>query len=510
MKPYVAAIDAGTGGVRCVLFDAGGKMISRDYRELTTLYTRDGHAEQDPIQLIRGAWDAIRGAIVRSGIDASEIVGVSVTGTQTTFATVDAGGNFLSNIILWQDGRGSAMFPWIRARLAERGMTEDMLYDRTLRPLDGMLAGAKLLWLRENEPEVYARTAVLANPQSILLRALGAEAYTIDSTDGGWFLFENTATLEPDPVLLDMFELNPRLFPTQTHPGARVGSVSRQAASQTGLRSGTPLFQGAVDQCCAALGAGNDGREEVCTLCMGTAGIVLSWSGQPRPDPMRRCYVIHWPTGGFASEYAVPVAASAFRWVRDMLYPSAAFGREELYSRMDAEASCAPLGSDGLAFLPFLAGSVYPKLDENLRGGWLGASLGTSRPALVRSALEGICYEMRQVLEAGNRRYDTIRLLGGAARSELWCRMQADVCNCSVETMACDEASALGAAMIAAAGAGLYGSIGEATRGMSQIKRRYEPNPDNTGSYEECYAAWLACTEALSDRVFPALMKLRT
>ena len=509
MSDYIAAIDAGTGGVRCVVFDAQGSAVSQDYRELPTLYTPDGRAEQDPRLLIKGALAAVRGALANGDIDASRIAGVTATGTQTTFAAVGESGDFLTRVILWQDARGLELFPWIRRRLAARGMTEADLYDRTLRPLDTLLEGAKLLWLRRHEPDLYARIHRLVNPQSILLRALGAEDDTLDPTDGGWWLCHDGVTLSPDPELIELFGLNPEHVPPLRAPGARVGSVSAEAARRTGLKAGTPLYQGAVDQCCAALGAGSVVSAGIGTVCMGTAGVIMSVSEAPVPDPLKRYYVLHYPGGGYASEIAVPVAASAFRWARDALYPAEAFGREGIYQRMDVEASRAPVGSGGVCFLPFLAGSVYPRADDAMRGGWIGASLSTDRAALVRATLEGVCYEMRQALEASGQQFSALRLLGGATRSELWNQMQADVCGCPVEALVAQEASALGAAMIAAHGAGLYPSIRDAARNMTHIRRRYLPDPDHAGRYTESYRAWLACAEDLSARAFPALAKAR-
>lgn len=508
MSDYIASIDAGTGGVRCVIFDAEGRAAGMDYRELTTIYTPGGRAEQDPIQLIRGAWDAVRGAILRASIDPARIAGVSATGTQTTFVPLDGRGDFLTNIILWQDARGTEMFPWIRERLTARGMTEAELYRRTLRPLDALLAGAKLLWLREREPELYARIHRLANPQAVVLRAFGAGDVAADPSDGGWWLSHDSVTLEIDPELVDLFGLNPAHFPRTVAPGTRVGAVSSEAAARTGLIVGTPLYQGSVDQCCAALGAGNDGNPEIGTLCLGTAGVLLTVDEAPVPDPLGRYYVVRYPAGGYAVERAVPVAASAFRWVRDMLYPPSVFGGD-LYPKMDAEAANVPAGSGGVAFIPLMAGSVYPRMDETIRGGWIGASLGTTRGALIRSALEGICFEMRQVLEAGGKRFGTVRLLGGAARSDLWSQMQADVYGCPVETVASGEASALGLAMIAAAGAGLYPDLKAAVRGMARVDRRFEPDPERAGRYAELYCAWLSCVEDLSPRAFPALAAVR-
>ena len=498
MKDCIAAIDAGTGGVRCAIFDAAGNALGQGYREISTLYTPEGRAEQSPGQLIDGAMDAVGGAIRSGGVDGARIAGVSVAGTQTTFAAVDGAGRFLTDVILWQDARGAEMFPWIRARLAARGLTEADLYRRTLRPLDGLLAGAKLLWLRERAPGLFGKIRRVLNPQALLLRALGAEEDTLDPSDGGWWLAHDGLSLAPDPELIQLFGLDPALFPPLRESGACVGRVSPGAAARTGLAAGTPLYQGAVDQCCAALGAGNHGIADLATVCLGTAGVVMTWSRRPAPDPLGRCYVIHCPGGGYASEIAVPAAASAFRWVRDVLYADGA-GAADIYRRMDAEAAGAPIGANGLCFLPFLAGSLYPRADAALRGGWVGASLGTTRAELTRAALEGVCYEMRQLLEAGGRRFSAIRLLGGAARSALWNQMQADVYGCPVETIAAREASALGAAMIAAWGAGLYPGLKEAVRGMTRVHRRYAPNPARAARYAEGYGAWLKCAEALRE-----------
>ena len=506
---YVMSVDAGTGGVRGAVFDAAGRMLGGRYIELETRYTPDGRAEQDPARLVESAWASARGALDEAGIDPREICGVAFCGAQTTLAALDEQGRPLTGLILWQDMRGLEMFPWMRARLAACGMDEVELYRRTLKPMDAMLAGAKLLWLREREPALFSRAHRIANPQMLLLAAFGARDYAVDVTDGGWWLAHDGATLDIDDRLCACFGLDPALFPSFRAPDAVAGHVSPEAAARTGLRAGTPLFYGAVDQCCAALGAGNAGDADIGTMCLGTVGIVMRCGDAPVPDARGRAYNVRYPTGGFASELATPAAASAFRWVRDMLYPAGAFGGDGIYARMDAEAAASPIGAGGVVFLPQLAGSVYPVPDASARGGFIGASLGTTRADLVRAALEGVAFEMRRVTEASGSRFRSLRLLGGAARSDLWCRIQADVTNCPVETLAEPEASALGAAMIAASGAGIYGSVREACAAMTRVARRYEPDPARAARYDRCYRAWLECWEALSPRAFSALAGVR-
>ena len=218
--------------------------------------------------------------------------------------------------------------------------------------------------------------------------------------------------------------------------------------------------------------------------------------------------MIPFPTGGFAAEAAVPVAAAAFRWVRDALFPAGGFDPENVYARMDAAAASAPAGAGGVLFLPHLAGQIFPEANAGARGGFVGASLGTGRGELMRAALEGVCFGMRQLIEAAGGGFATLRLLGGAARSALWCQMQSDVYRCPVETADEPEASALGAAMIAACGAGLYPSLPDAVRGMHRVARRYEPDATRARAYDEYYRAWTRCGEALSE-TFEALAAAR-
>lgn len=510
MNNCVAAIDAGTGGVRCVIYDAEGTPLSQHYCETNTLYTSDGRAEQNPRELVQSAYTAVRGAIFNGNIDPSSILGVSIAGVQTTFVPVDAKGNYLSNMILWQDMRSAALFPEIRGALNRHNMTEDDLYRRTFRPLDTLAVGGKLLWLKSNEPGLYAQIAKVVNPQAVLLKAFGAEEYALDHTDTGWFYVHDGKTLALDRELSEIFAIDPEFIPRLCRPGEFMGKITGNVAEKTGLKPGTPIFQGAVDQCCAALGAGNYGTSSLGTLCMGTAGVLMTYSDEPIPDPLCRYYIIPFANGGFASELAVPVAASAFRWVRDMLYPANAFSHNGIYHHMDMEAATSPIGAGGLIFLPHLAGSIYPRMDTSVRGGYVGFSLSTSRPDLIRAALEGIAYGMRQILETGQRRFDTLRLLGGASKSNLWNQMQADIYNCPIETIATEEASALGVAMIAATGAGLYNSLSDAVKGMSRIKHRYEPDIASVSRYSQCYQAWLQCADDLSARTFPALANIRS
>ena len=181
----------------------------------------------------------------------------------------------------------------------------------------------------------------------------------------------------------------------------------------------------------------------------------------------------------------------------------------DVYDIMTSTAAKAPLGAKGCVFLPWLAGAACPHYDDNARGGFIGMTLGTTKAELTRAAMEGICFEMREMLEAlngaGFSEFKTLPVTGGAARSSLWTQIQADIYGCAVETVEEPEATALGAAMIAAVGAGIYSDMKEASEKMVHVARRYEPNPERVAQYNDVFELFKACYEGLAKDAFPKI-----
>lgn len=508
----VMAIDAGTGSERCLIFDETGRSVGRAAIETPTLYPRPGYAEQVPQQIVDHALDAARRAMADGDVRPEDVVGVCFTGMQSSFAPIDRRGRFLGNLILWQDMRGAEVFGEMLERLAEQGIDEAGLYRVTGHPLDTVVMAPKLAWLRAHTPEVMETAWKLVTPQAILARAFGGE-WCDCAGDTGLWMTQDCDRLENDARLLTAFGIDPGLLPATLPSGARVGEVSGKLAERTGLRRGTPLFIGAGDQPCAALGAGNYGTSKIVSLCLGTAGVAMACANAPLRDPNQTWHILGYPGGGFALEAATPVAASALRWLRDVLIPGDKRNRAGLYDAMTTAAQDADLGASGLIFVPHLAGMACPTRDASMRGAFVGLSLDTGRGEMIRAVMEGVCFAMRAMLEAyraaGAEHFETLRVLGGATRSPFWNQMQADVYGCPVETIEETEASALGAAMIAACGAGIYGSLREACAGMTRVSNRYEPNPANVRRYDDLYEVYQASCRDLAREAFGKLAVLR-
>ena len=512
MRKYVAGIDLGTGGSRCVIFDLQGNTVGQAYRELPTLFPQPGWAEQDPHQMIEYTYDAVAEAVRLSGVDSEDILALSISSFQASFACIDRAGEFLGNLILWQDFRGTQMFPWIHERLAENGLDEAELYRRCGQPLNVIPSGPRVFWLKEHMPEFYERVWKFVTPQAMLVHAFGGEDWIDEHCNGSLWLVQSCDDWAVDPELVRVFGVDADKYPRIAAPGTPAGCVTEAVAARTGLKAGTPLFVGAADQMCAALGVGNYGTPDIAHLSLGTAGIVLAYSDTAVRAPEQTYHIIGFPGGGYCLETAAPVAALGLRWLRDILYPAELYAREDIFARMTAEAETVPAGANGVVFLPHLAGTVCPRNDSTMRGAFAGMSLFTGRSDLIRATLEGVCYEMREMLEAykevGAGNYKRLRILGGAANSDFWNQMQADVYNCPVETMEAAEVSALGAAIIAAVGAGVYGDYREACREMTQVKRVYTPDPERAARYDQYYGAYKRCMSDLAGQTYPYLASL--
>ncbi len=517
MGNYVVGIDAGTMGVRCVIFDLKGNEVSSAYFETPTFYPKPGWVEQDANDVIALAYKSVAAALSKSNVDASEIISISFTNQRTTWAPIDKDGNFLHNMFIWQDQRGAEIFPWARAQLGKYGMTEMDLYNRCGHPLGSVECGTKAFWFRINMPELYEKTWKMVTPHAMLAYAFGADDWYDEEDDANWWLVTNCDTFEFDQELCDIFEMDINKYPRNMKAGTPIGAVTEEVAEKTGLAVGTPLFVGSGDQQCGAAGVGNSGTPGLGSVCLGTAGLCIGYSKTPVRDPNGKCHVLGHPAGGYTMEGHASAAASSFRWLRNAISQFEMTVSElsdiDIYDIMTAIAFKAPIGSKGTIFLPWLAGANCPNYNDEARGALVGMTLGTTKAEILRAAMEGICFEMKEMLaalkDAGFAEFKILRITGGAARSKLWNQMQADIYGCRVETADAPEATALGAAMIGAVGAGVFKNLYEAAEHMVHVKDSYEPIPENVARYNEVYKMFRACYKGLAESGFSEIYEFQ-
>ena len=506
----IAAIDAGTTGVRCVLFNMRGEAAAHGYYETPTLYPGPGLVEQSASDVVELAFRAVRAAISYGNIDSSAIVGLCITQQRNTWVPVDRHGNFLTNMFVWQDQRGSVMLPWMREQLAGAGLELADFYNLTGQPFGSVQAGVKAFWYRLYMPERYRRTYKLLTPQAFLLRAFGVRSYVDERDDISNWLVADGSALEYDECLLRVFGMDREKYPDCAMPGSLAGKVSRTASRRSGLLAGTPIYVGSGDQQCGALAVGNLPGAGIVSVCLGTAGLCIASSSEAPRHPRGKCQVQGHPAGGFTIEGHSSSCMSSFRWLEDLLavdsISRAIRAGRNPYLTVSDLASQSGAGAGGIVFLPWLQGAACPHFTDEARGAFVGMTLATTRADMLRAAIEGICFEMRQMMdtlwEAGIEKPDRIRILGGASQDSFWCQIQADIYGLPVEVMAVDEATALGAAMIGFAGAGAFADLSGAVQAMSRPGKYYEPARKQQDIYDRLFVVWQECYKGLAGRAY--------
>ncbi len=296
-----------------------------------------------------------------------------------------------------------------------------------------------------------------------------------------------------------------------SEPGKVVGHITAEVAARTGLLEGTPIGVGAHDQNCNTFGCGavDDGQA---VMVMGTFGSCFVVSDKSIRDPKEKLVVKgNHGVGNYTIEAFSNTSASSYRWYRDT------FCHEEqnaadvpgvnkgVYDILNEQIAQVPIGANGLTFLPYLQGAAGEKINDKARGTLIGMSLGSTKQDVARAVMEGICFEMYDIVlaeAAAGIDVDVIRLTGGASRSPMWVQMMADICQRPIQTLQAEESGCLGAAMYAGVGVGVYDDVHDAARRAVKIKDEYTPNPANYGAYEEAHARFVSVYEALNGRHF--------
>jgi xylulokinase len=315
----------------------------------------------------------------------------------------------------------------------------------------------------------------------------------------------------------EIFGVSVDKYPNNYKPATKICEVTPEVAAATGLLVGTPVIMGSGDQQCGAIGLGN-AMEGMASVCLGTAGLCVAYSSKPIRHPSGANHILGHPgTGHWVMEGHASAAASSFRWLRDAIghleKATAEVIDDDVYDIFTQAARKSPPGAKGTIFLPWLAGAACPYYDAYARAAFVGMTFSHTKGDLVRAAMEGIAFEMRDMLEAlklgGLPDFKYYRVTGGAARSALWNQIQADIYNGPVETVECPEATALGAAMLGAVGVGIYPDIYKAIENMVHVTDRWEPIPENAETYDEVFGIFRNTYQALKTDVFPAISKFQ-
>lgn len=490
---YVLGIDVSTTATKSIVVDEAGLVVATGIAEYGFDTPQPLWSEQHPGKWWEAAQHAIRQSL--AGIDASRVVAVGLTGQMHGLVILDEEGAPVRPAILWNDQRTQAECEEMRQRVGKRRLIQISGNDA----LTGFTA-PKLLWVRNHEPETYAKIRHVLLPKDFLRLQLTGD-YAVDRAGGSGTILFDLAKRSWSPELLDELELPRDWFPPTFEGHEVTGKVTQEAAAATGIPAGTPLVGGGGDQAAAAIGTGTIEPGSL-SISLGTSGVVFAATDAPDHEPDGRvhafCHAVpdRWHLMGVMLS-----AAGSFQWFRDQLAAAVSF-RE-----LDEAASATPAGSDGLIFLPYLSGERTPHPDPHARGAFVGLTVRHNRGHLARAVMEGVAFGLRDglelMVEAGVRSPSRARLTGGGSKSEVWRQILADVLELEIETLTTGEGAAYGAAILAAVGAE-WGSAFDLASGWITAEHVTSPQ-----SHERIYRSRYQVYRDLYPALKPSFQELR-
>ena len=453
--------------------DEAGKVIASGAEEHEAFQSpKPGWAEQDPRDWWRACGLAVRKVLQSANLRAEDIACVGFSGQMHGAVLLDAQDEVVRSAIIWCDQRSEA-----QSKKLEELFGLETLIQLTCNPPLTNFTLTKLLWVRETEPENWARVAHVMLPKDyVRFRLTGERA--IDMADASGTLLLDVTHRRWSNEVLSKSGIDVGLLPALYESPQVCGKVSDAGAEATGLKAGTPVVAGAGDQAAGAVGMGI-ARAGAVSATIGTSGVVFAATDRPALDPKGRLHTFcHAIPGRWHVMGVTQAAGLSLRFFRDRFGVLSKDGRDP-YDILAEEASAVPPGSEGAFWAPYLMGERTPHLDPNARAALVGLTASHTRGHIIRAVMEGVAYSLKDtftIFEEMEIPVTSIRLGGGGARSPLWRQIQADVYAHEVEIVAAEEGAAYGAAILAGTGAGAWSSVDEACDKVVRVASRIAPN----------------------------------
>ena len=492
---YFAGIDIGTSAVKVGIFDEDGNSIS-----LTTYeYLSDISSNEIKLEVPQGYyWDTITKAVRKSlqNIDKKEIgqiESLSISTHTDTVFSLDKKGRDVRPVVIWLDERGEEELKDITRRFDNK-----LMFEITGQPQSyPMVFGSRIYWIKKNEPEKFNKVYKFMQVMDFVLYKLTGKIVGEPTVYNGSYIYDINKNDYFEPIL-DFIGIGREKLPELVKSGTNLGKIKKEVAEELGLSENIQVIVGAMDQNCSSIGAGNY-KKGIVTETTGTVLALVTNIDKPLIDHgtlipvynqiINNMYcLLPWTTSG----------GSILKWYKDSFY---SYKEKELrdssmdiYDYMSSRADRVNPGCDGLITLPFFSGVYTPFNNPNARGIFFGLNLGHKKEHFIRSIMESTACMLNLYINLFRKmgiETREIRSMGGGSRSKLWNQIKADITGMEVKTMQNPETSVLGAAIIAAIGAGFYNNYGEACKGMVKVGKTYLPNLKNKGIYEKLYKKFL-------------------
>lgn len=483
-------IDIGTSACKAVVFSEDGTIIAESTKPYSVYYPHAGWAEQDPAEW----YDAVCGALRELGehTDLSGIRGIGVDGQSWSCIPVDRDGNVLNNTPIWFDTRAQE-----ECRELKEKIGFERIFSLCGNPVEPSYTTPKVLWFKKHCPEVYNSTYKFLQSNSYIVYRLTGQ-FSGDKSQGYGHFFYDMAESRYDADMAEEMGIDIGKFPDIFDCHAIVGTVTKEASTETGLPTGIPVAAGGLDAACGTLGVGVTDAGQTQEQG-GQAGGMSICTDKPLSDP-RLILSNHVVPGKWLLQGGSVAGGASMEWFADLFGKS--FSETVSFREIDNAAAGTNPGADGMIFLPYLNGERSPIWNPNAKGVFYGMSFDKTRGHFARAVMEGVAYSLRHnlsVAEEAGAKAGTLYAIGGSTKSFVWMQIKADVTGHRIAVPESSNATALGAAILAGVGAGIYSDSASAVKKTLRIKREFVPNGANVAVYGDNFEKYLKIYERLKD-----------
>ena len=481
---YLLGIDFGGGASKATLLDTLGNIIAENTVEYPTYYPQSGACEQSPEDWIAALCENCKAIISKSAIQSSDILAVALDSATHTSLVCDKDFKPLKNAMHWTDTRSREQANRLREKLGEE------IFEKTFHKPDTIWTLPQLVWMRENEPEIFEKIGYIFFEKDYI-RYFLTDVYCTDYIEAqGSMLFDCTKQ-KWDSELCSLAGITEQMLPPVCTPADIIGKVTKAAAEATGLCEGTDVICGTTDTVMEVFASGAVKKGDV-TVKLATAGRICVITDKPYPDRHLVNYS-HIAEGLWYPGTATKACAASYRWYRDT------FGGE--YKELDDGARDIPIGCDGLIFHPYLNGELTPYADPMLCASFVGVRATHTKAHFTRAVLEGVAYSLldsKLYLDSMNIPYNNVATaIGGGTKGTLWRQMIADALGIALKTTESSDSS-LGSAMLAGIAVGVFKDVSDAVSKCVKEKDITYPNPQNTEKYREIFKVYKKVHDALA------------
>jgi len=477
-------IDIGTSAVKLLAMDDTGKVlhtVSRDY----PLYMYDnGHSEQDPddwwAQTVNGLQELCQ------QLNTNDIAAISFSGQMHGLVLLDENDNVLRRAILWNDQRTQAECDYLNNTIGR-----EVLLDNVANVALTGFTAPKILWVKKHEPEIFAKVKKIMLPKDYIAYKLSG-VFATDYSDASGMLLLDVNKQDWSDKLLDIVGVNRQQLAKLYHSYESIGTVTTQASEQTGLPTTVNVVIGGGDQAVGAIGSGIVSGG-MCSVSLGTSGVLFVAANRFAVDKSPAAiHAFCHATGKYHFMGVTLCAAGSNKWWVEEILQTTNYPAEQ--------TAINKLGTNPVYFLPYLSGERTPHNDPLARGAFIGMNTTTTRADMTQAVMEGVTFSLRDILERVRQlgaNVQTSRIIGGGAKSPLWCQMTADILRLKVEKIQTGEGPAFGAAILAMVGAGVFANVEEACAKLITINEAFTPNEDTANLYDNCYPIYKNLYNAL-------------